>query len=100
MQGSTNVKAVVKDSGRLEPYIVIIGKESLNAYLVVDQQVVDEVPIDNLPYVLMAAFFVYNICYPKSCNNFYSFLEVTMLCYSAEKASPSVNLLLAKLSAH
>ena len=91
---------MVKDSGRLEPYIAIVGKESLDASLVVDHQVVDEVPIDNLPFVLMAAFFVYNICYPKGCNNFYSFLEVSMLKYSAEKASPSVSHLLAKLSAH
>ena len=89
---------MVKDSGRLEPYIAIVGKESLDAYL--DHQVVDEVPIDNLPFVLMAAVFVYNICYPKGCNNFYSFLEVSMLKYSAEKASPSVSHLLAELSAH
>ena len=60
----------MKDSGRLEPYIAVIGKESLEAYLVVDGTVVDEVPIDNSPFVLMAAFFVYNICYPKGCNNF------------------------------
>ena len=64
----------------------------------VDGTVVDEVPIDNLPFVLMAAFFVYNICYPKGCNNFYSFLEVSMLKYSAVNASPSVSHLLATLS--
>ena len=46
IQGSTDV---AKDSGRLEPYIAVVGKESLDAYLVVDQQVIDEVPIDNLP---------------------------------------------------
>ena len=91
---------MAKDSGRLEPYIAIVGKESLDAYLVVDQQVIDEVPIHNLPYLLIAAFFVYNICYPKGCSNFYSFLEISMLGYSAEKASPSVSHLLAKLSAH
>ena len=77
---------MAKDSGRLEPYIAIVGKESLDAYLVVDQQVIDEVPIHNLPYLLIAAFFVYNICYPKDCSNFYSFLEISMLGYSAEKA--------------
>ena len=45
---------MAKDSGRLEPYIAIVGKESLDAYLVVDQQVIDEVPIHNLPYLLVA----------------------------------------------
>ena len=91
---------MVADIGRLEPYIAVVGKETHKAYLVVDKFVLDEVPIDNLPFVLMAAFFVYNICYPKGCNNLYSFLEISMLNYSAEKASPSVAYLLAKLCAH
>lgn len=100
IQGSTDVRTVAKGSGQLEPYIAVVGKESLDAYLIVDQQVIDEVPIDNLSYILMAAFFVYNICYPKGCNNFYSFLEISVLSYSADKGSPSVRHLLAKLSAH
>ena len=78
----------------------MVGEDDLVAYLVVDKQVIDEVPIDNLPIVLMAAFFVYNICYPKGCSNFYSFLEISMLKFSIEKASPSVTYFLTKLSVH
>ena len=64
---------IVGDIANLQPYIVVVGKDDLVAYLVVDKQVIDEVPIDNLPFALMAAFFVYNICYPKGCNNFLFF---------------------------
>lgn len=89
----------MKDTGRLEPYIVIVGKETIEAYLIVDKQVIDKVPITNLPFSLMAAYFVYNICYPHGCTNFYSFLEVSMLKYSSQNVSP-VSYLLTKLSAH
>ena len=78
----------------------MVGEDDLVAYLVVDKQVIDEVPIDNLPLVLMAAFFVYKICYPKGCSNFYSFLEISMLKFSVKKASPSVTYFLTKLSVH
>lgn len=102
MQGSSDVKAVVSGNQKLEPYILIIGEdtESIEAYLVVDKQVIDEVSFIDIPFVLMAAFFVYNICYPKGCNNFYSFLEIVTLRYSPEKASTSVKYLLTRISSH
>ena len=43
-----------------------------------------------LPFALMAAFFVYNICYPRGCSNFYCMLEILVLNNNSEKASPSV----------
>ena len=33
--------------------------------LVVDKKVVDEVVFDDIPFILLAAFFVYNICFPN-----------------------------------
>lgn len=78
---------------------MLIGKDMLQAYLVVDNHIVDEVPITDLPLALMAAYFVFNICYPKGCNNFYSFLEVVVLGYSPEKASPTVKYFLTKINA-
>ena len=90
----------MSESTRLEPYIVVVGEDVLRAYLVVDSHVIDEVPIGDLPFALMAAYFVFNICYPKGCNNFFSFLEIVVLNYCPEKASPSVKYLLAKINAH
>ena len=49
--------------------ILVVGQEAVQAYLVVDKKVVDDVSFEDIPYILMAAFFVYNICYPKGCIN-------------------------------
>lgn len=92
---------MVAENRRLEPYVVItLDEDAFQAYLIVDKDVVDEVSIIDIPFILMSAFFVYNICYPKGCNNFYTFLEIVVLKYSAEKASPTVKHLLSKISVH
>lgn len=100
VQGCTDVREVVAENQRLEPYVAIIGEETVEAYLVVDKHIIDKFSIIDIPFALMAAFFVYNICYPKGCNNFYTFLEIVVLKFSLEKASPSVKYLLAKINAH
>ena len=88
------MKALVSNITSLEPYVVLTGE-----YLVIDKQIVDQVTsVQDIPLLLMSAFFVFNICYPKGCNNFYSFLEVIVLNFSPEKATPSVKYLLTKVS--
>ena len=90
------MKALVSNITSLEPYVVLTGEDL--AYLVIDKQIVDQVTsVQEIPFLLMSAFFVFNICYPKGCNNFYSFLEVIVLNFSPEKATPSVKYLLTKV---
>ena len=81
MQGCSNITSVAAENGNLSPYILIVGDylEPRQAFLVTDRQVVSEVNIVDIPLVLMAAFFIFNICYPPSCGNFYAFLEVYTL---------------------
>ena len=94
LQGCTDVKTLVSNIISLEPYVVLTGEDL--AYLVIDKQIVDQVTsVQEIPLLLMSAFFVFNICYPKGCNNFYSFLEVIVLNL---KATPSVKYLLTKVS--
>lgn len=89
------------ENNRFEPYITLTDyEEDLEAYLIVDKLIIDKVPLLSLPYALMSAFFVYNICYPKGCNNFYAFMEIVVLNYCIEKASPCVKFLLTKLKPH
>ena len=64
--------------------------------MIVDNRVIDTVEMAKLPFTLMAAFFVYNICYPGGCSNFYCMLEILVLKYKYEKASPSVKHFLPK----
>ena len=94
VQGCTNVTSVAEHVQQLQPYILVVGQEAVQAYLVVDKKVVDDVSFEDIPYILMAAFFVYNICYPKGCINLYFFLEVVLLKFRSDKASPIVNHLL------
>ncbi len=36
-------------------------------------------PIENIPLLLLSAFFVLNIHYPQGCNNFCAFMEYVFL---------------------
>ena len=65
-------------------------EDPTQAFLVVDRQVVTEVNIEDVPLVLMSAFFVCNIHYPKCCCNFYAFMEVYTLSFPISHASPTV----------
>ena len=96
LQGFPGIKSPVGND-RLAPYILISGDHPLKASLVVDKRVIDYVPIEELPFVLLSAFFVYNICYPRGCCDFYSMMEILVLNYSTDKASPTVKNLLPKI---
>ena len=52
------------------------GQSDASAYMIVDKCVIDTVEMVELPFALMAAFFVYNICYLRGCSNFYFMLEI------------------------
>ena len=65
-----------------------------------DCKIVCEFNVNDIPIILMAAFFVFDIYYPPGCKNYYSFLEVIVLDYPISKASPSVKHLYSSLSIH
>ena len=55
--------SVAEHVQQLQPYILVVGQEAIQAYLVVDKKVVDDVSFDDIPYILMVAFFVYRGCF-------------------------------------
>ena len=63
----------------LAPYILITGtvKEPGQAFLVVDKNILNQVnSFDYILFVLLSAYFVFNIKYPVGCNNvFFLFLK-------------------------
>ena len=83
----------------MNPYILIVGspEDHQKAFLVVDAKVVMEIDIPSIPLVLMAAFFIFDICYTPACFNFYSFMEVIVMDYSINKAPTSVKHLYTSL---
>lgn len=94
----------LKDNVNLSPHVVVMTSEENEddntAYLVVDSIVVDNIRTEDIPFCVLSAYYVFNICYPKGCNNFFSFLEIVILNYSSEKAPPSVKHILAALASH
>lgn len=81
------------------PYALIVGswEDASQAFLVVDKQVVMEIDVEDIPIVLMSAFFVFNIHYPSGCANFYMFMEVYTLGFASDNATPTVKHLVASL---
>ena len=66
----------------LASYIMFNGtvKEHGQAFLVVDKNIVNQVnSFGDIPFVLLAVYFIFNIKYPVGCINFFSFLK---FCYS------------------
>ena len=92
LQGCTNVTEVAAGNENLAPYVLVVSdqQEAMQTFLIVDRQVVMEVQLENVPLILMSAFFVFNIHYPVGCSNFYAFLEVYTLGFALAKASPTV----------
>ena len=56
-----------------------------------------EVRVPMIPLLLMASFFVFDICYTPTCSNFYSFMEVIVMNYPIDKAPASVKHLYTSL---
>lgn len=78
---------------------MVIGspKDQDQAFLVIDAKVIMEVRIPMIPLLLMASFFVFDICYTPTCSNFYSFMEVIVMNYPIDKAPASVKHLYTSL---
>ena len=76
-----------------QPYLFGIGTlaEPEQYFLVIDCIIIGEVKVEQLPLILLAAYFVFNICYVKGCSNMFSFLEVLLCKSSLDKATASVN---------
>ena len=96
LQGCTDITTVAKGCSNVTPYVLISGEDQ--GFLVVDKVIISDVKsLYDIPFVLMAAYFVFNICYPKGCSNLFSHLEIITLKYPPNKASPTVKHFLSSL---
>ena len=85
----------------MQPYILVIGEPDsyTQCFLVTDGQIVFEIEkVQNIPLILLAAYFAFNIQYPDGCKNFYAFLEVVFLNVASSKVAASVKHVLSALS--
>ena len=64
LQVSTNITAVARENHYATPYILLC--EDLQTFLVVDKMIVcDVLTPRGIPFILKAAYFVFNICYQR-----------------------------------
>ena len=72
-----------------QPVVVVRGKKKSikDAYIVTEGQVLCKVPIAQVPFALLSAFYIFNMQYPSGCTNFYSFLEFIFLDLTPPKRS-------------
>ena len=94
---------VIAQNNQSEPYVIVVGnnKSPEQAFLVMDRKILTEINTEEIPIYLIAVFYVFNICYPAGCNNFYCFLEVVLLSLEEPLITipPAVSNLLAHLAA-
>lgn len=92
----------IKQKDQKEPYVLVLGSFKLpkQAFLIVDDEVVSEIEIQDIPLALLSSFSVFNICYTKGCNNVYTFLERALLNLYHKEVPPSIDHFLAALHVH
>ena len=80
MQSTSDIQSEIQLKWQNAPYLLccgdVVGPEQL--YLVLDQQILCEVENRDAVFALLSAFFVFNVCYPKGCNNV-NFFESAVL---------------------
>ena len=69
-------------SGSEQNYPSLLAKElpvgEVEVFLVCEQQVITKVTGIEAPMALLAAYYSYNMSYPKGTNSFFTFLEIKL----------------------
>jgi len=82
-----------------QPVVLIRGSASnpKDGYLVIENIVMSRIKVEELPIVLFAAYYVFNIEYTAGTRNFYQFLETIFLNVTVPKTKTRLNHLLNML---
>ena len=104
VQGAVDVDQIVKHCPNKHcpnkhSYILVIGtiKSLEQLFLIADKTVVREVEVNSVLTNLLAAYYVFNVCYPCGLVNVFTFLEVFLLHLNPKKVAPCVKLLNGQL---
>ena len=93
------MKRVAKENNILEPYVIVIGSPDhyTEAFLIIDGRLIGEIKDVEIVPLVLASYYVFNICYPKGLSAFYSILEVIVLNTPLSKTSPSIQHVFASI---
>ena len=92
MQASLSLTAAVSGFSLPHPSLIvreIPGGEDVEIFLVCEQVIISKIAGMEAPLVLLAAYYSYNMHYPKGLNSFFTLLEVK-LCGIKPRKVPNV----------
>ena len=71
LQDSTDLQAAIDEKGQNEPYAIVCGDllQPEQLMLVIDGHIVCDIDEHDIPFALMSAYFVFNICYVQGCHS-------------------------------
>ena len=69
------------------------------AFLVCEKTTICEIKTEELPIYLLATYHIFNMGYPKGCNNFYAFIESGIFNLHVKSLLITVGTLLTRLNA-
>ena len=78
IQECADVSAEAKAIKLPQPVVIVRADNIVkpkDAYIVTEGQVLCQMPMEDIPYCLLCAFYAFNMQYTCCCINFYSFVE-------------------------
>ena len=84
-----------------QPMVIIIGdyRDPIQAFLICEKKVLFEVPTKDIPVSLLMPYYIFNMCYPKGCNNFYTFIEIGIFNIKVKNVPLTIGGFLTRLDA-
>ena len=82
---------IISERKQPQPYVIVTGNINSpeQAFLVVDCHLMGEISLETIPLYIVAAYFVFNICYIKGCHNVFAFFEAFLFSVSCNNNMPS-----------
>ena len=83
------------------PIVIVTGdyKNPNEAFLVCEKKILCEISIKEIPIFLLPLFYAFNMCYPKGCTNFYTFIESAIFNIDVKVMPTSVESFITRLDA-
>ena len=83
------------------PIVIIVGeyRNPIQAFLVCEKTIICEIKTEEIPIYLLASYYIFNMCYPKGCNNFYAFIESGIFRLRVKSLPITVGTFLTRLNA-
>lgn len=100
MQENEYINSAINQLKTLTPLVIIKGTltDPKCAYLTTEKELLFEVPIKEIPLVLLASFYVFDMKYTQGFTNVFMFLEHYFLGLQVPKEKTKINNFISQLA--